>query len=110
MAGCRGRADARCERRHDRHRASALPERQTHPAWADALADLEPREHDDRPARSPGGSRARLRPTSSHAAASPDAPRPAPYPVQRGLTPAMKDAGRRPTTIIGCRWRVSRRR
>jgi nitronate monooxygenase len=68
------------------------PEAQTHPAWAAALADLEP-EHTTT-TRALTGRLARAIATDFvTAAASPDAPRPAPYPVQRGLTQAMKDAG-----------------
>ena len=68
------------------------PEAQTHPAWANALADLEPEQ--TMTTRALTGRLARSIATDYvKAAASPDAPRPAPYPVQRGLTQAMKDAG-----------------
>jgi nitronate monooxygenase len=68
------------------------PEAQTHPAWANALADLEP-EH-TMTTRALTGRLARSIATDFvKAAASVDAPRPAPYPVQRGLTQAMKDEG-----------------
>jgi nitronate monooxygenase len=65
------------------------PEAKLHPTWADALARTHPedtmvtRAYTGRPARSIATRYAR-------AAAAPDAPAPAPYPVQRGLTMAMR--------------------
>jgi nitronate monooxygenase len=68
------------------------PEAQTHPAWANALADLEPEQ--TMMTRALTGRLARAIATDYvTAAAAPDAPAPAPYPVQRGLTQAMKEAG-----------------
>ena len=67
------------------------PEAQTHQAWANALDNLEPEE--TMPTRALTGRLARGVATDYvRAAASADAPRPAPYPVQRGLTAAMKAA------------------
>jgi nitronate monooxygenase len=68
------------------------PEAKTHPAWAAALADLEP--ENTMTTRALTGRLARAIATDYvKAAASPDAPPPAPYPAQRGLTQPMKDAG-----------------
>lgn len=68
------------------------PEAQTHQAWATALDNLEP--EDTVPTRALTGRLARGIATNYvKAAATPDAPHPAPYPVQRGLTAAMKAAG-----------------
>jgi len=68
------------------------PEAKTHRAWADALDNLEP-EH-TMSTRALTGRLARAIATDFvTAAAAPDAPAPAPYPVQRGLTAAMKEAG-----------------
>jgi nitronate monooxygenase len=68
------------------------PEAKTHKAWANALEDLEPEE--TMLTRALTGRLARSIATNFvRAAAEPDAPRPAPYPVQRGLTAAMKEAG-----------------
>jgi nitronate monooxygenase len=68
------------------------PEAQTHPAWASALANLEP--ENTMTTRTLSGRLARSIATDYvKAAAAPEAPPPAPYPVQRGLTQAMKEAG-----------------
>ena len=68
------------------------PEARTHPAWANALADLEP--ESTTTTRALTGRLARALATDFvKAAAAADAPPPAPYPVQRGLTAAMKEAG-----------------
>ena len=68
------------------------PEAEIHRSWASALDDLEP--EDTVPTRALTGRLGRSVATDFvKAAASPDAPRPAPYPIQRGLTAAMKAAG-----------------
>jgi len=68
------------------------PEARLNTAWADALGRTPPegtlvtRAFSGRAGRS-------LATDYARAAAGPDVPRPAPYPVQRGLTAAMRDAG-----------------
>jgi nitronate monooxygenase len=65
------------------------PEAKLHPAWADALAETRPeqtmvtRAFSGRPGRS-------IATRFALASAAPEAPAPAPYPVQRGLTAPMR--------------------
>jgi nitronate monooxygenase len=68
------------------------PEAQTNPAWADSLIELEPEA--TMTTRGFSGRLGRSVATDyAKALAAPDAPAPAPYPVQRGLTAAMREAG-----------------
>jgi nitronate monooxygenase len=67
------------------------PEAQLTPAWADGLAEIQP--EDTQVTRAFSGRPGRAIATAYvKAAASPEAPTPAPYPVQRGLTQAMRTA------------------
>ena len=74
------------------------PETQIHPAWAAALADLEP-EATTATRVFTGRLGRGVRTTYVRAWESPQAPTPAPYPVQRGLTATMKEAGQRAQDI-----------
>jgi nitronate monooxygenase len=67
------------------------PEAKLHPAWAEALARTLP--EDTLVSRAFSGRAGRGVATAyGRAATAPDAPAPASYPVQRGLTQAMRDA------------------
>ena len=70
------------------------PEAGTHPAWAQALAATLP--EDTLVSRAFSGRAGRSIATRYvRAALAADAPAPAPYPVQRGLTAAMRSAGQK---------------
>jgi nitronate monooxygenase len=76
------------------------PEAGINRAWADALIDLEP--EGTMVTRAFSGRLGRAVATEyARAAAQPDAPAPAPYPVQRGLTQPMRDAAQRASDIRG---------
>jgi nitronate monooxygenase len=70
------------------------PEAKTHKVWADALAETRP--EDTMVSRAFSGRAGRSIATNYVlAATAPGAPSPAPYPVQRGLTAAMREAGQK---------------
>jgi nitronate monooxygenase len=68
------------------------PEAKTHPAWANALANRDPEQTVLTRAFTGRAGRA-IETSYVRAMAEPDAPAAAPYPVQRGLSAAMKAAG-----------------
>lgn len=74
------------------------PEAETHPAWADALADLDPERTTTTRAFSGRLGRS-IETDYVRAANAADAPTPAPYPVQRGLTAAMRADGQRQSDV-----------
>jgi nitronate monooxygenase len=74
------------------------PEAAIAPAWADALDDLDPGATVATRAFSGRFGRA-VATEYVRAAAAPDAPPPAPYPVQRGLTTAMREAAVRANDV-----------
>ncbi len=68
------------------------PEAKLAPAWADAIGNAQP--EDTAPTRAFSGRLGRSIATAYvKAAGGSDAPKPAPYPVQRALSQAMRDAG-----------------
>jgi nitronate monooxygenase len=68
------------------------PEAKLAPAWADAIGKAQP--EDTAPTRAFSGRLGRSIATAYvKAAGGSDAPKPAPYPVQRALSQAMRDAG-----------------
>jgi nitronate monooxygenase len=70
------------------------PEAKLHPAWADALGRAAP--EDTTLSRAFSGRAGRSIATDYVlAAVGPDAPRPAPYPVQRGLTASMRSTAQK---------------
>jgi len=70
------------------------PEAKIHPSWADALARTAP--EDTMVSRVFSGRAGRsIATTYALAATGPEAPHPAPYPVQRGLTAAMRAEGQK---------------
>jgi nitronate monooxygenase len=74
------------------------PEAKLAPAWADALAGAAP--EDTVVTRAFSGRAGRsLASAYTRAAAGPEAPQPAPYPIQRGLTQAMREAAAKANDI-----------
>jgi nitronate monooxygenase len=74
------------------------PEAKIHPAWAAALAETAP--EDTMVSRVFSGRAGRTIATNYvRAATAKDAPPPAPYPVQRGLTAAMRAAGQKQSDV-----------
>jgi nitronate monooxygenase len=68
------------------------PEAKTHPGWAKALDNLEPEQTTTTRALTGRLGRA-IATDYVKAASAPDAPPPAPYPVQRGLMASVRKAG-----------------
>lgn len=70
------------------------PEAKIHPAWAEGLGRARP--EDTMLTRAFSGRAGRALATDyARAAAAPDAPAPAPYPVQRGLTAGLRSQGQK---------------